>query len=84
MVYIDDARNPYGRMLMSHMVADEPSELHSMAESIGLKRKWFQDTRHPHYDVCQHKKRMAIELGAKEVTTKRLVGVIRLNNNKGG
>lgn len=72
-VYVDNARNPYGRMIMSHMAADSLKELHEMADAIGLQRKWFQDFWLPHYDVCQSKKRIALSCGAVEVSTKELI-----------
>lgn len=35
-----------------HLVADELQELHTFAQSVGLKRQWFQEhPRHPHYDI---------------------------------
>ena len=77
MVYVDDSKIPFGRMLMSHMVADNVDELHAMADKIGLKRKWFQNKRIPHYDVCQSKKRLAIGHGAVQVTAVELVNITR-------
>ena len=48
-----------------HMWADEIDELHVMADSIGLKRSWFQHhPRHPHYDITASKRAMAIARGA--------------------
>ena len=76
-VYVDTARNPYGRMIMSHMAADKEMELHVMAIEIGLKREWFQGGHRPHYDLCQSKKCEAIKLGAIEVSPKELVKIIR-------
>lgn len=76
-VYIDDAKNQYGRMKMSHMIADSLDELHQIAEKIGLRRQWFQDKNILHYDVCQSKKKLAIELGAIEVTGRDLVRIAR-------
>ena len=65
-VYVDEAKNPYGRMKMCHMTADNLDELHIMASRIGVRRKWFQDHRRPHYDICQSKRRLAIQYGAIE------------------
>ena len=42
MIYIDRATNPYGRMKMSHMMADTLPELLDMVDAIGVKRKWLQ------------------------------------------
>lgn len=42
MVYVDDMRAPYRMMVMCHMVADTPEELHAMAGHIGVARKWYQ------------------------------------------
>jgi len=58
---------PYGRMVMCHMLADTLDELHAMADRIGVARRWFQDHRTPHYDVCASKKALAIQFGAIEI-----------------
>ena len=64
-VYVDDASIPYGRMLMSHLVADSLEELHAMADRIGVARRWFQrDSSTPHYDVCRAKRALALRYGA--------------------
>ncbi len=75
--YVDDARNPLGRMLMSHMMADTAIELFDMADAVGLKREWFQDTRLPHYDLSQTKRALAVKMGAIEVTSSELVRLFR-------
>lgn len=50
MVYIGTKKYPYGRMIMSHMIADSLEELHEMADHLGI-RKYFQDKPgKPHYD----------------------------------
>lgn len=77
-VYVDKARNAFGRMVMSHMIADTLPELHDMAARIGLKLKWFQATASwPHYDVSQTKRAEAVRLGAIELDRRELVRVIR-------
>ncbi len=50
-----------------HLTTDgDLEELHTFAERLGLRRKWFQDGRHPHYDLTYTKRLIAIRLGAKE------------------
>jgi hypothetical protein len=52
-----------------HLLADDPAELHAMADALGMPRHLFQD--HPwrwHYDLPSHLRPRAIELGAIEVT----------------
>jgi hypothetical protein len=76
-VYVDSARHTFGRMKMSHMMADSVDELHSMADRIGLNRKWFQPKSSPHYDVCQEYRQRAIAAGAVVVDRRKLVEIIR-------
>lgn len=76
-VYVDCARNAYGRMVMSHMLADTPEELHEMADAIGVSRKWFQPLSSPHYDICQRKRQLAIEAGALVVGRREVVEIVR-------
>jgi hypothetical protein len=76
-VYIDSARNPLGRMIMCHMVADTIEELHEMADKIGMLRQWFQPYSFPHYDVCLKRRGDALKAGAIEVDRRQLVAVMR-------
>jgi hypothetical protein len=76
-VYVDKAQNHYGRMKMCHMLADSNSELHAMADKIGVRRKWFQNKNVPHYDICQQKRALAIQHGAIEVERRQLVEIIK-------
>jgi hypothetical protein len=65
-VYVDEARYPFGRMLMCHMLADTPDELHAMADRIGVKRKWFQrKASAPHYDICKSRGALAVSATGK-------------------
>lgn len=56
----------------SHMWCDENlTELHEMAEKIGLKREYFQDHyRLPHYDLIPSKRLQALRNGAVEMSLK--------------
>jgi hypothetical protein len=77
-VYVDKAQNPYGRMKMCHMLADTLDELHAMADAIGVQRRWFQDDKdHPHYDIAQSKRALAIQHGSIEIDNRQLVELIR-------
>ncbi|MEO8285078.1 MAG: DUF4031 domain-containing protein [Chloroflexota bacterium] len=83
MVLIDDIRlyrnGPRGWLYWCHMASDDPSfegmeELHTLAESIGLRREWFQNhPRHPHYDLPPDKRELAIAAGAAPVSSRELV-----------
>jgi len=56
---------------MCHMTADSLSELHDMADQIGMERKWFQappKASHPHYDIPEDRRARALALGAVEVS----------------
>lgn len=77
-VYVDDMyKSPlgqYGRMKMSHMIADTKEELLDMADKIGVQRKWIQyeGTPREHFDIAMGKRALAIANGAKEVSWRDL------------
>lgn len=64
-VFVDDMRAPYGRLILCHMIADSDAELHKMADTIGVARRWFQGD---HYDICLTKRALAVKAGAVEIT----------------
>jgi hypothetical protein len=78
-VYLDNAKNRFGRMIMCHMIADSTGELLRMADRIGVARKWLQaaGTRREHFDICLEKRRRAIALGAIPLTSRDFVRVIQ-------
>lgn len=76
-VYVDNMQASYGRMKMCHMVADTIAELLAMADKIGVDRKWFQPTSHPHFDICLAKRSAAIRNGAVEVDRHGLVAAMK-------
>ncbi len=68
-----------------HLVADELEELHSFAQSVGLKRQWFQEQPgHSHYDITtQRMLRKILDTNmVTKVSTKQLVKQI-LRTQKG-
>ena len=74
-VYVDDYFAVFGRMIMSHMMADTTEELLTAADALGLKRQWLQKegTEYEHFDVSKAKRLKAIRLGAVELTAKDMI-----------
>jgi hypothetical protein len=73
-VYVDDMRAQFGRMVMCHMLADTDDELHAMAATIGVARRWWQSpakTSGSHYDIALSKRALAVAAGAVEITWKQ-------------
>lgn len=79
MVYVDNMRAGYGRMIMCHMIADSTEELLAMADRIGVQRKWLQKANTPeeHFDIAQVKRAAAVRAGAQEITMRELAQRIR-------
>lgn len=82
-VYVDDmhtiAMGRLGRMKMSHMIADTDAELHAMADTIGVARRWHQGD---HYDIALSKRALAVAAGAREVPM-RLLAFMAMNRRRG-
>ena len=77
-VYVDDMYRyelgRFGRMKMSHLVADSTEELLAMADAVGLSRRWLQDSGEwsEHFDVSMSVRARAVAAGAVEVTMREL------------
>ena len=79
-LYVDHYRAPFGRMKMSHLMADTKEELLRAAGTLGLRRSWLQHEDQPkeHFDVSESKRKLAIDrLGAVPVTGRELVEIVR-------
>lgn len=79
-VYVDAAIYGLGRMVMCHMIADTPAELHAMADRIGLNRRWFQTPPKAsfwHYDIAKSKRALAVAAGAIECDRNTFVAALR-------
>lgn len=72
-VYVDNmhesAMGRFGRMKMSHMLADSREELDAMADRIGVARRWIQypGTYREHYDISLSARAKAVAAGAVEI-----------------
>lgn len=88
MVYVDNmytiSLGRFGRMKMSHMIADTKEELLQMADNIGVKRKWIQaeGTTREHFDIAIIKRTLAIKFGAKEISMQELGKIISERRNQ--
>ena len=82
-VYVDNARNPFGRMLMAHMVADTTEELCAMATKLGLRPEWIQKpgTKQEHFDISQSKRAEALRFGVTPITAVELGRMIIKRRN---
>lgn len=75
-VYVDPLINygwKYGASC--HLTADTVEELHVFAQSIGMKRGWFQlsaGKEIPHYDLTGSKRKLAVNKGAIELSRKEM------------
>jgi hypothetical protein len=84
MIYVDELQNlvPKSRAAgrygarWCHLMTDYGADLeplHRLAQSIGLKREWFQShPLHPHYDLTPAMRIKAIQAGALEKTALEL------------
>lgn len=88
-VYVDDMYlypiGRFGRMKMSHMVANTDDELHAMADRIGIARKWHQaPPKHDsHYDVAMVMRDKAIACGAVPITLKQCSAMCMIRRETG-
>lgn len=77
-VYVDDMYTiplgNFGRMKMSHMIADSTEELLAMCRKIGVNEKWIQKAGTPneHFDISISKRKLAIDAGAIETGMREL------------
>ena len=84
-VYVDDWRQPATVRdradRWSHLLADDPVELHAMAPALGIPARGYQRHRRSpalnHYDLPESLRLRAIELGAVPVTWREMARLTR-------
>ena len=77
-VYVDGLRDYGWRHGPScHLIGDSVEELIEFAESIGMRREWFQAKSTPHFDLTVEGRAAAVAMGAIELTYRELIGKIR-------
>ena len=83
-VYVDNMAASFGRMVMCHCIADSTEELLEMMDRIGVQRKWIQKpgTPNEHFDICRSKRRLAVELGAVEISQRELALKVQAKREK--
>lgn len=81
-VYVDDMYKlklgRFGRMKMSHLIADTSEELIGIVNAIGVNPKWIQyaGTYKEHFDICLAKRKLAVANGAKEITLMQYARIV--------
>ncbi len=80
--YVDTVRSYPGKALryteFCHLLADTRAELHTMADGLGIPRRFFQDHAWRwHHDLPEQLRARAIELGAVEVTMHEVGALLR-------
>jgi hypothetical protein len=84
-VYVDDWRQRatirQREDRWSHLLADDPGELHALAALLGIPPRGYQRHRRSpalnHYDLPESLRLRAIELGAVAVTWRQLARLTR-------
>jgi hypothetical protein len=84
-VYVDDWRQRatirQREDRWSHLLADDPRELHTMASRLGIPWRGYQRHRRSaalnHYDLPESLRLQAIELGAVPITWRELARLTR-------
>ncbi|MFI5840441.1 DUF4031 domain-containing protein [Catenuloplanes sp. NPDC051500] len=74
-IFVDPPAWPAHGRLWSHLVSDQSlAELHAFAERLGSPRRAFD---RDHYDVPEERLQAAIRLGARLVSSREIVTLLR-------
>jgi len=75
-VYIDDARIYSKGRYWYHLVGTNRDELVNFALNMGLQKSYMHNGNH--FDLTEAKRTQAIRMGAKPITAKLAVSIIKL------
>ena len=80
-VYVDDSGIRWRGREWFHLIGDTTEELHAFAAGLGLERTRFhgKPTRpwKDHYDIPEAARQLAIRRGARSVTCREAVEILR-------
>lgn len=88
MIYVDSTQfYPHSSLFppyWCHLFTDgDVRSLHAFAARLGLDRTWFLNNPViPYYDVVPAKRKLAIALGAKEISKKQLKALFMLQKRR--
>lgn len=84
MIYVDDARitrtiGRHRKARWSHLVAipEDDHLLSDFAKSIGLNPAWLQRSTIAHFDVTETMRRRALVNGARAISQREMIQLIR-------
>lgn len=78
MILVDCNPIVKGNRCWYHMTSDESlDELLSFGDRIGLQRSWFQAGDHPHFDIVDSFRRIAVTQGARQASMREIVTAAR-------
>lgn len=83
MVYVDDYKGVEGQKFMYHLIADTPEELRAAARNLALPYNCIRNTGkyNEHIYISLAKRNCAISQGAKPITSKELVNILKQRPN---
>lgn len=85
-VYVDAAIWKWRGLRWCHLLADDTSELHRFALTLGIKQTSYQGppkTVTPHYDLTAYERRLALRSGAISCSREAIIAVRHRLREKG-
>lgn len=77
-VYVDNLvfQKVNGRKKYCHLTADSLEEMHIFCLNVGIGKHFFHTgANHPHYDLTEYHRKIAVDNGAIEVSSREIVRI---------